>query len=328
MSELSSHRQSSPFHAGEIVVQESIGAVERMAEIGRKIIRDFMPDQHREFMAQLPFVLLGAVDPQGDAWATLATGRPGFVASPDPKQLDIHAARRPDDPADAGLEHGHSIGLLGIELHTRRRNRVNGTLRRPGPDGFTLAVEQSFGNCPKYIRLRDIRFAETGENRPSDATWMERLNARARALISAADTFFVASYADRSNGHRQVDVSHRGGKSGFVRIDDDDWLTIPDFAGNRYFNTLGNILINGKAGLLFVDFETGDLLQLSGDAEVNLDPESDRFQGSERFWTFKPRRMVYRPGAIALRWNAEENGQSPFSMTTGSWEEAQRLAGR
>lgn len=320
MSEHRSQEIASPFHPGEIALQESIGAAERMAEIGRKVIRDFMPDQHRDFMAQLPFILLGAVDRQGDAWATLATGEPGFVASPDPKHLTIRARRDPDDPADAGLDDGSNIGLLGIELHTRRRNRANGTLRRNGADGFSLAVEESFGNCPKYIRLRDFRFEGAGEKRASAAIRMERLDEHARAMISAADTFFVATYADRNNGHRQVDVSHRGGKPGFVRIDDDDRLTIPDFAGNRYFNTLGNIVLNGKAGLLFLDFETGDLLQLSGEAEVQVEPDGEFFQGSERLWTFRPRRVVYRPGALSLRWSAQENGESPFLATTGSWD--------
>ncbi|KXF75956.1 pyridoxamine 5'-phosphate oxidase [Paramesorhizobium deserti] len=295
-----------------------------MAAIGNKVIRDFMPDQHREFMAQLPFLLLGAVDRHGDAWATLATGNPGFAVSPEPKLLDVRAKRDPDDPADSGLEDGDSIGLLGIELHTRRRNRANGTLRRDGPDGFTLMVEHSFGNCPKYIRLRDFHFEDTGKKEPSSAIWMEQLDERTRAMISAADTFFVASYADRDDGHRQVDVSHRGGKHGFVRIGDDGRLTIPDFTGNRFFNTLGNILMNGKAGLLFLDFATGDLLQLSGDAEVELkQDESEFFQGSERFWSFRPRRVVYRPGAITLRWSAQENGESPFSGMTGSWDQAE-----
>ena len=60
-----------------------------------------------------------------------------------------------------------------------------------------------------------------------------------------------------------ADISHRGGRPGFVRVDG-DVLTIPDFRGNRYFNTLGNLIAEPRASLLFVDFETGDLLQLQG----------------------------------------------------------------
>ncbi len=122
-------------------------------------------------------------------------------------------------------------------------------------------------------------------------------------MIAVADTFFVASYVDRGSGQRQVDVSHRGGRPGFVRVGSDGVLTIPDFAGNQFFNTLGNLLVNPRAGLVFVDFATGDLLQLSGDAQVVLDdPQIAAFEGAERFWRFTPRRAVYRPGAVPLRW--------------------------
>jgi ferredoxin-NADP reductase/predicted pyridoxine 5'-phosphate oxidase superfamily flavin-nucleotide-binding protein len=148
------------------------------------------------------------------------------------------------------------------------------------------------------------------------------LDANARALIAQADAFFVATYADRET-RRQVDVSHRGGKAGFVRIGQDSVLTIPDFDGNLFFSTLGNILLNGKAGLVFIDFATGDLLQMSGDAEVILDsPEIAAFQGAERLWTFTPRRIVRRRNALALRWTFSADGWSPSSLMTGDWDQA------
>ncbi|MGO7969101.1 flavin-nucleotide-binding protein, partial [Rhizobium ruizarguesonis] len=72
----------------------------------------------------------------------------------------------------------------------------------------------------------------------------QHLDDRARQMVEGADTFLVASYVDRDNGERQVDVSHRGGNAGFVHIGADGVLTIPDFPGNRFFNTLGNFLVN------------------------------------------------------------------------------------
>jgi ferredoxin-NADP reductase len=156
---------------------------------------------------------------------------------------------------------------------------------------------------------------------------LDALSPRAKAMITGADTFFVASYFDREDGHRQVDVSHRGGKPGFVRLADDGTLTIPDFAGNLFFNTLGNILVNGRAGLVFADFDTGDVLQLAGDAEVLLDSrETAAFQGAERLWRFTPRRIAYRAGALPLRWKARSEGASPNSLMTGDWDQvAERL---
>ncbi|SAK79809.1 pyridoxamine 5'-phosphate oxidase-like FMN-binding protein [Caballeronia temeraria] len=319
----------SPWHRGEVAIQKAFGVDARMDGVGRRVVRDYMPDQHRQFFGQLPFVVAGSVDERGDAWATLLAGHPGFMRTPDAKTLSMSGARDPLDPADAGMNDGASIGLLGIEMHTRRRNRLNGVIRRDGANAaFDVSVEQSFGNCPQYIQLRDVEFVrDPAVPSPVPPLRLDTLSPRAKAMIAGADTFFVASYFDREDGHRQVDVSHRGGKPGFVRLSDDGTLTIPDFAGNLFFNTLGNILVNGRAGLVFADFETGDVLQLAGDADVLLDsPETAAFQGAERLWRFTPRRVFYRAAALPLRWKARRDGASPNSLMTGDWAQvAERL---
>ncbi len=319
-------RPPAPWHEGELTIQRSIGVAERMDDIGRRFIRDHLLDQHSEFYRQLPFVVLGAVAPDGEVWATVRGGRPGFLATVDIHRLHIAVPRDPADPADRGMEHGQAIGLLGIDLGNRRRNRLNGTIDRDGAaQGFDLKVEHSFGNCPRYIQLRGLSVARDPTIPASDPPlYLDRFDDRARAMIAGADSFFVASFVDREDGHRQVDVSHRGGKPGFVR-QDDNVLTIPDFAGNLFFNTLGNFVLNPKAGLAFVDFATGDLLQLTGEAAVILEaPEIAAFQGAERLWRFTARRIVHRPGALPIRWSFDENGASPASLLTGSWDEAER----
>ncbi len=310
------------WHEGELRLQQHVGAAERMASVGQRVVRDFMPDQHREFYAQLPFIVLGSVDDRDDAWATLLEGRPGFMHSPSATILDIGATPARQDPAAEGIALGKAVGLLGIEMHTRRRNRMNGMVSHT-EGKVRVEVDQSFGNCPRYIQLRDFQFSDTPAP-PSavPAVTLTDLDADARALISQADAFFVATYADRET-RRQVDVSHRGGKAGFVRLGQDGVLTIPDFDGNLFFSTLGNILLNGKAGLVFIDFATGDLLQMTGDADVILDsPEIAAFQGAERLWTFTPRRIVRRRNALALRWAFSADGWSPSSLMTGDWDQA------
>lgn len=298
---------SSPWHRGEAAIQESVGLAGRMAELGPRVIRDHLIEQHRAFFPLLPFAVLGSVDGEGRPWATLRDGAPGFLHAPDPFHLRVEGDRAPDDPADAGLEDGNGVGLLGIELATRRRNRLNGTVERAGPEGFTIRVEQSFGNCPKYIHVRHEAFAAARRERPAPVL-SERPDAAARTFIAAADTFFVASFVEAA-GTRQVDVSHRGGPPGFVRVGADGTLTIPDYSGNRFFNTLGNLLANPRAGLVFPDFATGDLLQMSGSAEVRLDPaEAETFEGAERLWRFVPERVVLRAGALAPRFALPDAG--------------------
>jgi ferredoxin-NADP reductase/predicted pyridoxine 5'-phosphate oxidase superfamily flavin-nucleotide-binding protein len=214
---------------------------------------------------------------------------------------------------------GAAIGMLGIELHTRRRNRMNGNIRRLLDHGLEISVSQAYGNCPRYINLRQYSFVR---EQAGDVRHLVVTDPLARRLITAADSFYIATYVER-DGERQVDASHRGGKPGFVRMDEDGTLTIPDFSGNLFFNTLGNILLNPRAGLIFVDFKTGDLLQMTGSAQVLLDdPEIAAFQGAERLLRFKPQRVVYRQAAIPLRWKDQSAGDSPNSLMTGSWEQA------
>jgi predicted pyridoxine 5'-phosphate oxidase superfamily flavin-nucleotide-binding protein len=297
----------SPWHEGELAIQRSVGVVERMDGPGRNFVRKAMPEQHRAFFPMLPFVVLGAVDAKGDVWATVRAERPGFMASPEPEILEVGLPRDPADPADAGMEDGDAIAMLGIQLETRRRNRLNGVIRRTDAKGFDVRVGQSFGNCPQYIQPRSAAFVRDPDMpTATQPLHSGQLDDRALGMVEGADTFFVASYVDRANGERQVDVSHRGGNAGFVRVGADSVLTIPDFAGNRFFNTLGNILVNSKAGLVFVDFETGDMLQMTGNAEVLLDsPDIATFQGAERLWRFTPEKIVLRPDALPLRWRKE-----------------------
>lgn len=318
--------ETSPWHKGELMLQQESGVAARMDLIGRRHVRRFLIEQHREFYPLLPFVVLGAVDCQGDAWATIRVGRPGFLSSPDRHTIHVAARRECGDPADEGMEDGDAIGLIGIDLCTRRRNRANGTIMRNGPESFDIQIEHSFGNCPQYIRLRRFDWVRGPEECADGLVQQtETLDDRAREMITRADTFFVASYFARDSGRRQIDVSHRGGKPGFVRVDEAGELTIPDFAGNMFFNTLGNIFVNPKVGLIFPNFETGDLLQLTGDAEVILNSfEVMAFQGAERLWRVRPRRITYRPGALPLRWIAGEGSISPSSLLTGSWSEVEQ----
>lgn len=310
----------SPFHPGETAIQERVGVREKVESFGRRAIRDYMPDQHRSFFAQLPFIVAGSVDAQGRPWASLLVGAPGFVQSPDERTLVVRARPHPTDPSSGSLVSGASLALLGIELPTRRRNRANGVVTALDEGGFSLRVEESFGNCPKYIQRRTPRIV------PSDASPAIRryqadgLDEWARRLIAGADTLFVASYVDPRHGaaKRRVDVSHRGGNPGFVHVAGDGTLTLPDFVGNFLFNTLGNLLANPRAGLVIPDFTTGDLLFLSGTTEIVWDePEVARFAGAQRLWRLRPTAGIGLRRALALRAELEE--RSPQLTGTGSW---------
>lgn len=315
-----------PWHEGERALQARAGVAERLAEIGPRIMRDFMPDQHRMFFAQLPFLIAGSLDETGQPWASVLAARPGFAHSPDAHHLRIDALAGAGDPLSSALVAGAPIGLLGIEPHTRRRNRMNGLVSEVDARGFTVEVRQSFGNCPRYIQAREPSYVDGGRS-ASEARRMDRLDAAARRIIDKADTFFIATAhpaagdGDASHG---IDVSHRGGRPGFVRVSGDAALSAPDFNGNTFFNTLGNIAMNPRAGLLFVDFETGDLLHVAVSAEVVWDgKELAAFEGAERLLRMQVVSALHRPAALPLRWGRAE--LSPFLADTGSWAAVARL---
>jgi uncharacterized protein len=121
---------------------------------------------------------------------------------------------------------------------------------------------------------------------------------------------------------RGADVSHRGGRPGFVKIEDDRSFLVPDFTGNFFFMTLGNLQLNPRAGVLFIDFETGDLLTLTGTAEVVWGgDELKAIDGAERAWRFRVEAGWRLREALPLRWAFRE--LSPNSAITGTWAEAQ-----
>ena len=263
-----------PWHEGELAAQALAGLEHAPGGAG---VRDFMPDQHRAFFAQLPFIVAATVDETGAPAATLLTGEPGFVSSPNPKVLAILATAA--DPTGRLFVPEAPIGLLGLEPHTRRRNRANGRIAFANADGMLVEVRQSFGNCPQYIHPRLLAAVP----RQGGVVAFEGLDADARAQVAAADTFFVATASGPQVEHGGIDVSHRGGPEGFVRIDG-DVLTIPDYRGNRYFNTLGNLLLEPRAALLFVDWASGQMLQLQGRAEVLWTARD--LPHAERTWRF------------------------------------------
>jgi len=302
-----------PFHPGELRIQDSAGARAKVAAMGRRMIRDFMPDEHRVFFGQLPYLFVGSLDGAARPWASVVTGRPGFATSPEPTRLRVAALPSRGDVLAENLRAAAPVGILGIELHTRRRNRMNGKAY-PSTHGigFDVAVDQSFGNCPQYIQARQPhpRMAAAESAAGFDTIRGNALSPVVRPLIETADTLFIASSygADANDPRHGVDVSHRGGRPGFVQVLDESRLAFPDYRGNFLFNTLGNIAETGKAGLLFVDFSNGDVLQMTGAAEILPDAASlpklraETSIDAQRFVVFRPLAWSLRRAVVPFDW--------------------------
>ncbi len=305
--------ESSPFHAGEQQVQERLGVRDEIEPWARKVVRGHLPDEHRRFYARLPFVVAAARDGRGRPWATLLVGEPGFVRSPDARTLAIDARPAAGDALADAFASGVDVGFLGICLATRRRNRINGRVSVTGTAGFEIAVDQAFGNCPQYIHERNWRRETTGS--PPVRRTHDHFSPELRRWIEGADTFFIAT-GYRGEGESPtfgMDASHRGGEPGFVRAEGERHLVFPDYAGNDHYNTIGNLLMDPRAGIVFVDFERGGLLQLTGRVRIDWDSqELERFPGARRLVHFDLDEAVEIEHALPLRW--EKAGGSIRSL--------------
>jgi len=305
--------EESPFHPGEQEVQQRLG-VRDIEDWARKVVRSHLPDEHRAFHTSLPFLIVAARDGGARPWVTLLAGPEGFVTSPDAQSLVIDGKPASGDALENALQADVDIGILGIELSTRRRNRVNGhVVENHGSTKITFGVDQAFGNCPQYIREREWRRVD-GEPAGPPAT-SDHLTPSQRAWIASADTFFIAS-GFRAHGEGAafgMDASHRGGDRGFVRVDSETRLVFPDYAGNNHFNTIGNLVLDPRVGLLFVDFETGSLLQLTGHATIDWDSDAvAHIPGARRLVTIDIDEVIELPTAVGLRWDA--NAESVRSL--------------
>lgn len=319
-------RDTSPFHLGEQELQKRLGVNEQMERLAKHMMRPYMPEQHSTFFSQLPFMIAGSVDKDGWPWASMLTGKPGFVEIPDSKKIVFNGGRITADPFWENAQANTPVGLLGIELPTRRRNRVNGVVSKSGKT-VNIDVIQSFGNCPQYIHTRELKQVRDPQKAfKAKAEPFNALNETLIKLIQTSATFFVASHNNQDDIRDTggIDVSHRGGKPGFIKVEGNT-LTIPDYIGNFLYNTFGNFLINPKAGLLFMDFATGDIVQMTGTVDLIWDPtdEIKAFKGAERAWKFHLDHGHVLKAASPYRWDLKQ--MSPNSPMTGDWAEAEHI---
>ncbi|CUH65240.1 pyridoxamine 5'-phosphate oxidase, FMN-binding family [Thalassovita gelatinovora] len=279
------------FHIGERAVQDRAGVPEEWRQRAARAIRTTMPAQHQLFFESLPVLFLGLRDQRGRPWATACSLPTGARAT----GAMLSANTRPvlAEPLGLDLRPGAKAAVLGLDFATRRRNRMNGTISPAAENVLSIAVEQSFGNCPKYIWTR--RLGLPAAPLPSaEGARIAISDAVARRIISCADTFFIATFAKGG-----ADVSHRGGMPGVLHQNADGSLCFPDYAGNRFYNTLGNIELNGRAGLFIPEFASGEAILLTGRAGIDWSPErAAQFEAAERVVDIRPEEVWHVKHAL------------------------------
>lgn len=250
------------------------------------------------FLQNAPLLALGTLDQQGRPWSTLWGGTAGFAEPIAESLIGLRAQvdRQYDPVARSLLLHNHTdnqasghtpnttgkmVSGLAIDLENRRRVKLFGRMvagyvsdETAGPDSsahLVIKIEESLGNCPKYLNKKHIVAARPEPRLISDSP---QLPPAAVELLSRADTIFVSS----SQGTANMDTNIRGGPPGFVRLASNDAsgtvILYPEYSGNRLYQTLGNLQTTPWAGYVVPDFETGNVLYATGRTEVLVGKEA------------------------------------------------------
>jgi len=258
----------SVYHEGELRLQQHSGVEAIADKLSKTMIMDYLDKQHEQFYVSLNMLFIASIDEYDRPWASVIAGSQGFISVPDAQHLSIDAQIIAGDILKENILHNNQIGLLGLEHHSRRRNRMAGVLVEKNNRQLLIKVKQAFGNCAKYIQARRASVSEDTQHAQNNPVKeYSKINDACRALISRADTFFIASYYPQSQ-HKGADISHRGGAPGFVKIEGNDTLVVNDYAGNNLYMTLGNLHSHPCAGLLFIDYDNGDLWQFQCKVEI------------------------------------------------------------
>ncbi|KAK4934062.1 hypothetical protein LTR28_010937, partial [Elasticomyces elasticus] len=250
-----------------------------------------------------PLLAIGTLDVEGRPWTTVWGGDAGFarplgqsiigIRTPVPRAHDpvveilVGGEGREEGEVVREAGQGRMIGGLAIDLDTRKRVKIYGRMvagalgsvhatepeeeRDDTAYNTTYIADAISGNCPKYLNNKTIRAAPSSPKLISEST---NLPPEALALIKKADLFFLST----SNSTHDMDTNHRGGPPGFVRVLSNDSsgavLVWPEYSGNRLYQSLGNLSLTPLAGLCFPDFETGDMLYVTGRTDILVGPDA------------------------------------------------------
>ncbi len=300
------------YHPGEIEIQQKVGE-QLTAESNGRVITNTVAKGAVNFIEKQPMAIVSSVSPAGQVWISLLIGDFGFTTVPHPQTLVFDQSMIRSDPGDIfyqNIGQNPQIGSLFIELSTRRRYRINGISSRNGTR-IEVSIQEAYPNCPKYIQRRVLSSSEHFKATPAHTMRGEQLGKPEKDWIQNADTLFVGS---RSKELR-MDASHRGGNPGFVEILDDNTLKIPDYQGNSMYNTLGNITQNPASGILLIDFQKGETLQLTGSAQLLFGQQAGhdlhKTTGTGRYWLFKTHEWIRTLNHHQVAW--EFLDYSPFN---------------
>ncbi|KAH0833525.1 hypothetical protein AYO21_05204 [Fonsecaea monophora] len=265
----------------------------------------FLTPRAASMIQRYPMMAIGTLDDQDRPWCTVWGSDHLPIAQPVAQSVlgvrttvdasfdpVIQAIYNGKDDGEVIREEGKTRLMSGLSIHLEERGRVkmagqviagaltanepvapisvsddDALLGKSGEVQLVVKIDQSLGNCPKYLNKKHIVATEP---KPRLLSSSPHLTQKAIDLVHKADLFFIAS----AHKHEDMDCNHRGGPPGFIRVqqpaslDEGSIIVWPEYSGNNLYQTLGNLESTPHAGLVIPDFESGDVLYVTGDTET------------------------------------------------------------
>lgn len=301
------------FHDGQLVVQRIAGE-EEIAIQRIPMVLDTLHTRSIPFIENQVLAFPGSEDTNGHIWLSLIVGERGFIRIPSIKEITFDLSKIVSNQEDIFFENIKSkptVGLLFHEAQRRARYRAWGMAHING-DTLSFDIRMGYPSCPKHIQREIIELDNDSKVAPASYQKGTLLGEFEKTWISGAHTFFIATQSKKGD----IESSHKGGDPGFIEIQENGILRVPDYLGNSMFSTLGNMYQNPKAALLFIDYNKGETLQLSGNAALQFDQNSadDLYKSGNtgRFWTFEIKKWIRTINHHKV--NAEFIDFSPFNI--------------
>ena len=345
-------KRSHALHHGEKIVQQRRHTPEELARAIPDYIHSELPQQHAEFYPGLSYLPLGTLDDQGRPWVSVLVTKSeddpsvGIEVS-ESNGLDLTVEISPDDPFYRALKQASTdasnpkplFAGVGVDFTNRRRNKLAGNIDSINfGDGGKLSLHlqsnEHLGKCPTYITGRTLvpHAREPELVFDQQHAFSGTLPNVSKELINRVSTVFLATKHvpgehDDKTDRPSMGLNHRGGPPGFVRVyeegvkstdgsgqgEQDTYLVLPDFSGNRFYQSLGNIESSEEVGLVFPDFVTGDVLYVTGDAKNLYEGEAETIMPRMSLITqVRITGAIHIKNAIALRLTSEEE-LSPYN---------------
>ncbi len=281
------------FHQGQLAVQKITGEQE-IAKMRIPMISSSLHPRSTAFIEHQVLAFLGSEDSNGALWLSLIVGEQGFITVPSLQEIKINLSKIRSNKEDiffTNIKTNPTVGLLFHEAARRARYRAWGKVNEI--EGYlSFDIKMGYPSCPKHIQREVIEVSEKSTDLSPQYENGTILGESEKAWILSSHTFFISTQTKKGD----IESSHRGGNPGFIDILDNGLIRVPDYLGNSMFSTLGNIYENPKAALLFIDYDKGETLQLSGIAELqfNQNTEGDFHNSGEtgRFWIFQTKKWL------------------------------------